>query len=202
MSRLIGIILAAGESSRMGRPKALLTCPSGGVTFVTRAIRTMRTGGVAGVAVIARPGDAALQQEIAAHAPAVPCLENGAPELGQLSSVLVGVSYAEQLEADGVMVLPVDIPSVGAATIRALLAAFDEGLQPLVRPAHRSRHGHPVIFARSLFPELRAADPSVGARAVFRRDPARVRQVDVDDPGVLRDIDYPDDYRRLLREPD
>jgi molybdenum cofactor cytidylyltransferase len=100
------------------------------------------------------------------------------------------------------MVLPVDIPSVKAATVQSLCDAFDRGADPIVRAVYRGRHGHPVIFRRPVFAELRAADLSVGAREVLRRDPARVCEVAVDDPGVLRDVDVPDDYRRLVDEPD
>jgi CTP:molybdopterin cytidylyltransferase MocA len=200
--RLIGIVLAAGQSRRMGCPKALLPCPPDGYTFVSQAVRTLRAGGIAEVAVIGRPDDSALRNEVSHHSPAVPYLENPTPELGQLSSLLVGVSYAEACRAGGVMVLPVDIPSVRPATVHALHEAFAQGPEPLVRATCQGRHGHPVIFGRSLFAELQAADPSMGARAVLRRDPARVREVDVDDPGVLRDVDVPDDYHRLLAEPD
>ena len=100
------------------------------------------------------------------------------------------------------MMLPVDIPSVSPVTVQVLREVFDRGPEPLVRANHQGRHGHPVIVGRSLFAELQAADPAVGARAVLRRDPSRVRELDVDDPGVLRDVDVPDDYRRLLAGPD
>jgi molybdenum cofactor cytidylyltransferase len=125
-------------------------------------------------------------------------LENPTPERGQLSSLLVGVGYAEACDADGVMVLPVDIPSVKAATVQSLREAFDLVATPIVRAVHQGRHGHPVIFGRTVFAELRAADLSIGAREVLRRDPARVCEVAVDDAGVLRDVDEPDDYRRLV----
>ena len=186
----------------MGRPKALLPCPPDGQTFVTQAVRTLRAGGVAEVAVVGRPDDSALRDEVGRLAPPVPYLGNPAHELGQLSSLLVGVAYAEACGADGVMVLPVDIPSVRSATVAALREAFGRGPEPLVRATYQGRHGHPVIFGRALFAELQAADPGVGARDVVRRDPSRVRELDQDDPGVLRDVDVPDDYRRLLAEPD
>jgi molybdenum cofactor cytidylyltransferase len=203
MPRLIGIVLAAGESKRMGRPKALLPCPPDGHTFVTQAVRTLHTGGIDEVGVVGRPHDSALRTEVSRQArPVVAYLENLTPERGQISSLLVGVSYAEACDADGVMVLPVDIPSVKAATVRSLCDAFDRGAARIVRAVYQGRHGHPVIFGRPVFAELRAADLSVGAREVLRRDPARVFEVAVDDPGVLRDVDVPDDYRRLVDEPD
>src|SRR4026207_374736 len=130
MPRLIGIILAAGRSRRMGRPKALLPCPPDGHTFVTQAVRTLQTGGVAEVVVVGRTDDLALRNEVGQPAPAVPYLENLTPELGQLSSLLVGVSYAESCGADGVMVLPVDIPSVSPAPVQALREAFARGPEP------------------------------------------------------------------------
>ena len=186
----------------MGRPKALLPCPPDGRTFVTQAVRTLHTGGVAEVGVVGRAHDASLRNEVGRQARPVAYLENLTPELGQLSSLLVGISYAEACNGDGVMVLPVDIPSVKAATVQSLCDAFDRGTDPIVRAVYRGRHGHPVIFGRPVFAELRAADLSVGAREVLRRDPARVCEVAVDDPGVLRDVDVPDDYRRLVDERD
>jgi molybdenum cofactor cytidylyltransferase len=182
----------------MGRPKALLTCPPLDETFVTHIIRTLRTGGVAELAVVGREVDQPLRVEVERHAPSVRYVVNPKPELGQLSSIVSGLAYAESLDADAVMLLPVDIPSVAAATVRSLIATFEDETPPLVRARYRGRHGHPVIVARTLFAELRDADPSIGARAVFRRDPGRVRDVDVDDPGILRDVDDPGDYARLL----
>ena len=198
----MGIILAAGESRRMGRPKALLPCPPDGCTFVTQAVRTLHTGGIQEVGVVGRVQDSALRQEVSRQMPPVAYLENPTPELGQLSSLLVGVVYAEACGADGVMILPVDIPSVKASTVQALSETFDRSSAPIVRAVYQGRHGHPVIFARAVFPELRAADPAVGARQVLRRDPGRVCEVAVDDAGVLRDVDEPDDYRRLVDQRD
>jgi molybdenum cofactor cytidylyltransferase len=195
---VLGLILAAGQSSRMGRPKALLPLPSGGPSFVAAAIHALRAGGVQQIAVVARPEDAELEREVAQWVPAVTLLGNPHSHLGQLSSLLVGIDHAERVGAGAVMVLPVDIPLVRSGTVAALLAAFAGASKPIVRPRHGDRHGHPVLFAAALFPELRATDLSVGARAVLRRDPSRLIDVDVDDPGVLRDFDHPDDYRRLL----
>ena len=186
----------------MGRPKALLPCPPDGHTFVSQAVRTLHTGGIEEVGVVGRPQDAALRTEVSRQSRPVAYLENPTPERGQLSSLLEGLSYAEACGADGVMVLPVDIPSVKAATVQSLREAFDRGAAPIVRAVYEGRHGHPVIFSRPVFAELRAADLSLGAREVLRRDPARVCEVSGDDPGVLRDVDEPGDYRRLVGERD
>ena len=198
MPRVLGIVLAAGQSSRMGEPKALLPLPDTGVSFVAHAIRTLRTGGVDEVAVIGRPHDAGLRHEVARSIPAGTLLENPTPHRGQLSSLLVGIAHAEAAGAGAVLVLPVDIPLVQPATVAALIAALTPGGRPIIRPRYQGRHGHPVLFAATVFPELHAADPAVGARAVLRRDPSRVMNLDVADPAILRDFDLPDDYRRLM----
>ena len=201
MSDLLGIILAAGQSTRMGQPKALLSLPHAGRTFVTQLIATLHTAGLASVAVVSRPFDRELSHEIAAASPPVTTLENPSPELGQLSSLLVAVAFAESIRATGILVVPVDMPLIQPASIRAALDALAQWDEPIVRVTHRGRHGHPVIFRAAVFDHLKAADPALGARAVLRADRSRVRDVEVDDPGVLRDFDYPNEYRELIDRP-
>jgi molybdenum cofactor cytidylyltransferase len=198
VSEVVGIVLAAGQSTRMGRPKALLRCPPAGRTFVTQIIHVLREGGIGTIAVIGRVNDPDLRREVAAAVPPVCYVENPSPELGQLSSMLVGVAFAEAKEAAGILVLPVDMPLIRPETVRTALGAFAAGGEPVLRATHQGRHGHPVIFAATLFPALRRADPKVGARALLHQDPSRVRNLEVDDPGVLRDFDWPTDYRGLF----
>jgi molybdenum cofactor cytidylyltransferase len=195
---VVGIVLAAGRSSRMGRPKALLPAGGGAETFVGRLLGTLRAGGVAHVAVVGRPGDTALRAEVSAREPGPAFLVNPDPDRGQLSSLLIGVDYAESRRAAGILVVPVDIPMITPATIAAAIAAFRSSEAPIVRVTHAGQHGHPVLFRAALFAELRTADPSVGAKAVVRARAGDVLAVDVPDPGVLRDIDVPEDYRRMF----
>jgi molybdenum cofactor cytidylyltransferase len=185
----------------MGQPKALLRTPHTGRTFVTQLILSLHQGGLDQVAVIGRPDDTALRHEIEGAQPAVEYLDNPSHELGQLSSLLVGLDYADITSAAGVLVVPVDMPLIRADTVRASVQAFLETGPSILRATHQGRHGHPVIFGAATFPALRRADPAVGARAVLRDDPAGVLDFEVDDPGVLRDIDLPAEYR-LLFEPE
>ena len=198
MSEVVGIVLAAGQSTRMGQPKALLPCPPAGRTFVTQIIHVLREGGIDTIAVIGRVNDPDLRREVAAAVPAVCYVENPSPELGQLSSMLVGVAFAQVREAAGMLVLPVDMPLIRADTVRVALDAFVTAGEPVLRATYQGRHGHPVIFRADVFPALRSADPTMGARAVLHQDPSRVRNLEVDDPGVLRDFDWPTDYRGLF----
>jgi molybdenum cofactor cytidylyltransferase len=118
-----------------------------------------------------------------------------------LTSVLVGIQYAEAAHAPALLVWPVDTPLVQPASVAALLTAWAAGTHAIVRPTHGGAHGHPVIFSSALFGELRAADLQLGARAVVRRDASRVLDVEVSDPGVLRDIDGADEYRTFVERP-
>jgi len=201
VSEVVGIVLAAGQSTRMGQPKALLPCPPAGRTFVTQIVHVLREGGIHTIAVIGRVNDPELRREVASAVPPVCYVANPSPELGQLSSMIVGVAFAEARDAAGILVLPVDMPLIRPETVRTALGAFAAGDDPVLRATYQGRHGHPVIFGAAVFPALRNADPEVGARAVLHQDPSRVRNLEVDDPGVVRDFDWPTDYRGLF-EPD
>jgi len=100
-----------------------------------------------------------------------------------------------------VMVTPVDTPLIQPTTVRALLTMFATRRPPIVRATYRGRHGHPVIFGREVFDALRHADLAIGAKAVLRAQAARLVDVDVDDPGVVHDIDEPGDYVRVFDQP-
>jgi molybdenum cofactor cytidylyltransferase len=80
--------------------------------------------------------------------------------------------------------------------VAELLARAAASPAPILRATHEGRHGHPVVFRRAVFAALRAADPAAGAKPVVRA--LAVEDVEVDDPGVLRDVDTPQDYDRLL----
>jgi CTP:molybdopterin cytidylyltransferase MocA len=188
------IVLAAGASSRMGQPKALLR--AGDRTFVRCVLDALHEGGADGAIVVVRPDADAVVREIAG-AGFGRAVANPDPARGQFSSLLVGLNAIDDGRVRAVLVTLVDVPLVRASTIAALLARARSTAMPIVRAAHGGRHGHPVVFARTLFGELRAADPEAGARTVVRAH--SVDDVDVDDPGVLRDVDTPDDYVRLLR---
>ena len=192
------VILAAGRSSRMGRPKALLPCGPGQESFVERIVSRLRLGGVADVLVVGRPEDAALRDALDRIALPPRFVENPDPDRGQLSSLLAGLNVADRPGVRGVLALPVDMPDVRAETIAAVCGAFAAARAPIVRASRGGRHGHPVIFGRQVFDELRHADPGAGAKVVLRAHASEIVEVDVDDPGVLVDVDVPEDYERLF----
>jgi molybdenum cofactor cytidylyltransferase len=200
--RIAGIVLAAGESRRFGSPKAMLPAGPDGETFVGRAVRILAEGGASPVLVVGRPNDYALRSMVAGLTTAALCVENPTPERGQLSSLLVGLQAVEPARVAGIAVVPVDMPAIRADTVGTAISAFRHLNPPVLRVTHGARHGHPVIFAARLFEDLRRADPAIGAKAVVRACGEQVVNLEVDDPGVLRDVDFVEDYRALFgRDP-
>lgn len=193
---VIGLVLAAGASTRMGRPKALL--PIGADLFVTRVCRTLLEGGVDDVVVIAGGERDAIAAAVSRAGLTARVVENPRRDEGQLTSIITGLALADHPGVEAVLVHLVDAPLVAPLTVRALIDAFARTRAPIVRPVHGTRHGHPVLFAREVFDALRHADPAQGARSVVRAHADRVRDVDVADEGACLDIDTPEDYERLI----
>jgi len=189
--RIEGILLAAGESRRMGYPKPLLRI--GDETFIARSARSI-------LAVVPR-----LIVVLGAHAerirPAIPSdprivtVENPHFEAGQLSSLKVGLGAVGN-DCGGVLVHLADHPLVQPSTFESVVAEFVRGRGAIVIARCAGKRGHPVIFGDSVFRELLEAPEEQGARAVVIRDPARVAYHDVDDPGVTLDLDTPADVER------
>ena len=199
-----GLILSAGRSARMGRPKALLPCGPGGDSFLGTVVATLVAGGLTDLIVVGRPHDGPLEAELARVRAAsavgirLRYAENPGADAGQLSSILAGLRLADRPGVRGLLWIPVDMPLVAPGTVARLLEVFHASSAPIVRPAYRGAHGHPVIVARALFDELRRADPSAGARAVVHAHAGSIADVEVDDPGVVVDVDTPEDYARLV----
>jgi len=193
-----GVVLAAGRSVRMGRPKAFLPHFLPDSTFLAHLVASAGSAGAHPVLVVGRPEDSQLRVETLRLGGRF--VENPDSARGQLSSVIAALdSLASSLEA--IVILPVDVPVITSAVIRELMNAAANTRAVIVRAAHHGQHGHPVLFKRAVFDELRRADPSSGARAVVRADPGRVLDVETGEPGVLTDIDTPEDYERIFGRP-
>jgi CTP:molybdopterin cytidylyltransferase MocA len=182
----------------MGRPKALLPCGPGGETFVGALARAMTAAGLPRVVIVGRQTDEVLRTHVAALPVAAVFAGNRHPERGQLSSLLVGIEYAEARGAEAVLVMPVDIPLVRADTLARVGAEWQTNRPAIARAVHRGRHGHPVVFGREVFDARRDAEPRRGAKAVLASHAAAILDVEVDDPAVLRDVDRPEDYAALF----
>ncbi|MDA1185949.1 MAG: nucleotidyltransferase family protein [Acidobacteria bacterium] len=196
---LAAIILAAGDSTRMGEPKALLL-DSDGRPFVARLVRTFAEAQVQDIIIVTgRQHDAIVGAVVADGPPVTPrFVTNPRPSLGQLFSLRVGLDAAEVADVDGVLVTPVDIPMFQSSTIRELARVWEQRRPPIARPAVGDRHGHPVLFDRAAFDALRCAPLDLGARGVVHAWSDRLVNVQVSDEGCLMDIDTPADYAAIV----
>jgi len=197
----VGIILAAGSSTRMGSPKALLPDPDGR-PFVARLTRTFSAAGVTEIYIVTGGQHDAIVAAIAADGPTTwpSFFNNPEPERGQLPSLWIGLDAAARPGVEAILVTPVDIPMVRPSTIRQIIDVWQRHRAPVVRPAVGVRHGHPVLFDRSMFDELRRAPLDEGARAVVHAHANRIVNVPVEDEGCLVDVDTPADYQTLMRD--
>ncbi|MFB3905780.1 MAG: NTP transferase domain-containing protein [Acidobacteriota bacterium] len=186
------IVLAAGSSTRMGQPKALLKVH--GSTFLGRILRNHRAVGLP-VTVVLGEHEAQIRAAVDLSEAAV--VLNPHPENGPLSSLRIGLGTSAEDEA--VIVHPVDHPLVCPDTLQALLDVHGRSPDRIVVPEFGARRGHPVLFPRLFFEELRAAPLDQGARYVVRRHAGSVLTVKVRDEGVIQNIDTPEDYDRLIR---
>ena len=198
---LAAIILAAGDSTRMGRPKALLPDPEGRA-FVARLVRTFHTAGVPNIIVVTGSLHAKIADALAADGlPVTPQLVNNPqPALGQVSSLWMGLDAAIQHGVQGVLMTLVDIPMVRPSTVQQVVDTWTQCRAPIVRPAVGARHGHPVLFDQAVFDALRHAPITEGARAVVHANADRIVDVPVDDEGCLLDVDTPADYDAVIRK--
>jgi len=197
---IAAIILAAGASTRMGTPKALLSDPDGR-PFVARLVRTFAAAGVGDIVIVTGgQHDAIVAALEADQLPLDPTVvRNPDPSRGQLSSLWIGLTAASRPDLESILVTPVDIPMMRTSTVQRVIDAWRENHRPVVRPAVGARHGHPVLFDRMVFDELVGAPLDHGARVVVHAHAAEVMDVPVDDEGCLVDVDTPADYDALIR---
>ncbi|HEY6343759.1 MAG TPA: nucleotidyltransferase family protein [Bryobacteraceae bacterium] len=191
-----GIILAAGASRRMGAPKALLDYR--GETFLDRLIRV--------VGIVAEPlvvlGYRAEVVQAGSKNPAK-FVVNPDPRRGQLSSLQTALAAAPT-DFEGFLFIPVDCPAVAEETVRRLAAAFARRdpatlfVIPRCGQGRGQKRGHPVFAAPPIAREILALPPTDQARDVVHRHVPDTLYVDVDDAGILADIDDPAAYRQLI----
>jgi molybdenum cofactor cytidylyltransferase len=198
-----GVILAAGQSSRMGRDKALLPWPPqtgelavSKTTFLSAAIRSLALS-TDFVVIVAGRNEELLAP--VAYAEGASLVVNPDPDRGQFSSLQVGLHEVLNRGRDAAMITLVDRPPVGRATIEALRDAFQATPPNIwaVVPEFEGKHGHPFLVGRELIEIFLQAEPTASARDIEHRFGDRIQYVEVDDPFVALNIDTPDDYAAL-----
>ncbi len=193
---IIAVVLSAGESSRMGRPKALL--PIQGQKFIERIIRVIGQSRVGRTIVVLGHHADQLRGQIE-HLP-VEVVINPDYRSGQLSSLQVAIRHIRDDDrCDGMLVHLVDHPFIDVALVDALIESFFETKKMIVVPSYKGKRGHPVIFSRELFGELLNAPLDQGAKAVVNAHRQETLESEWDDEGITLDIDTPELYRQHVR---
>jgi molybdenum cofactor cytidylyltransferase len=189
---IAGIILAAGESRRMGSPKALLEYR--GETFSNRLVRVL--SGVCDPVIMALAHQADLiRPQVRGR---VRFVINPDPDRGQLSSLQIALA-AVPSDAEAFMFTPVDCPAMEPETVALIAETFArrDPATEFVIPSYQGHHGHPVCGSRAMLTELLALPATGQARQVVHAHVSHTQYVDVEDAGILVDIDDPEAYRNL-----
>jgi molybdenum cofactor cytidylyltransferase len=203
------IILAAGESRRMGFPKALLPYAfnegmegAGGpeTTFLEHLLDVMNRSRAEPIVVVLGHEGERIRSSLSptSWGRARPVLNERSRE-GMLTSILAGIEAVDESEVEGALILPVDHPDVSSEIVDLLIGKYGDTPHPIILPVHQGRRGHPVLFSRAVFDEIRRAPESVGARQVVWDHQGDLLEVEVSDPGIGRDVDTPEDYRSFRK---
>ena len=203
---LFALILAAGSGSRFGMSKALV--PFGKNTGLTLAIRNLAAAGFGTPAVVIGADAERIRSDTVdrladdeGSAPPVTWVHNADFESGRTGSLLKGIAAAPD-SSRGVLIHAVDFPLVRVETFGALAEAFRSEGEPeglIFLPREAGNTGHPVLLGRKLWPEVEALGPDEPLHEVVLADPSRLRTVDVSDPGVLWNMNRPEEYKAIVR---
>jgi molybdenum cofactor cytidylyltransferase len=193
---IVALIPAAGRSVRMGRPKLIL--PVDGIPLIARVVAALRDGGAGRVIVVAppveEPGASSLIE--AAEGQGAEVVVASSPPPDMRASVELGLAHlANGPRSTALLLTPGDIPGLGPAEVARVIRASADSPGRIVVPRHQGRRGHPVLIPWALATEIPRLPPGVGVNALLARHPDAVLYLDGDDPGILADLDTPEDYR-------
>jgi molybdenum cofactor cytidylyltransferase len=200
---LYAVILAAGESTRMGTDKALLPwppavpgSPPSGETFLSATIQALYPFSEMVIVVVGKNED---NLAPVAYANGASLVTNPEPDRGQFSSLQIGLQEVLSQGRDAAMVTLVDRPPASAATLKTLCSAFTEVPNDVwaVVPEYNGKHGHPFLVAREMIEAFLKAPPSATARDIEHQNLQHVAYVVVDDPLVTLNVDTPQEYAAL-----
>lgn len=200
-----GVILAAGESSRMGTDKALLPWPplaSGqslaSDTFLSASIRSLALADF--VLIVAGKNAAVLAPIVYAIGASV--VVNPDPARGQFSSLQVGLREVLNRGRDAAIMTLIDRPPASPTTVQALRDAFEIAGDEIwaIIPEFSGKHGHPIVVGREMIEAFLRAAPDSSAREVLAQHQDRLRYIAVDDPFIALNINTPEEYKQLERQ--
>jgi len=188
------IILSAGTSRRMGQPKALMKL--NGKTFLQQIIDVLSATSISNITVVL--GSSAQQICASLSDFCGKIIINEHWQQGQLSSVIAGIDSLGENFVDAIMLCPVDHPLISENVIQELLCAFETTKKKIILPKYCGRRGHPIIFSRDIFSEIRNAPTEIGARSVLHKFPNEICEVQTNEECVLANIDTREDYEKYI----
>jgi molybdenum cofactor cytidylyltransferase len=194
--RIGAVILAAGESRRMGQPKMLL--PWKGGTIIRQVCQQVIASGVYEVVVVAGRLVSQIQEQIG-DLPVQVVLNPDYEQGEMLSSLQVGLR-AIWRTSDACMVVLGDQPAIQPAIARDLADYYCQGRGRIVAPSYQQRRGHPLIIDRAFWQPILDLPPGAAPRDILRANEDHIYHHVVNSDSVLRDVDTPDEYRRALDE--
>jgi molybdenum cofactor cytidylyltransferase len=192
---ITAIILAAGESKRMGRPKMLL--PWKDSTVLGSVLATYRAAGLKEILVVTGGARRQVEALLGTRARAV---YNPDFDRGEMLSSLQAGLRALGSETEAALIGIGDQPQLEGSAVRAILDAFRATGAVLIVPSYRMKRGHPWLAARSLWGEILAMQAPDSPREFINSHAAEIHYVNVDTPGVVQDLDTPDEYERIRKQ--
>ncbi len=197
--QVFAIIPAAGRSARMGEPKQLLPTQEG--TVLESVIEAVLRGDINGLCVVT---SSAIDEALAvSQDPRFIVALNDDPDSEMLDSIRLGMAALNERcqvhDTDGYMVCPGDMPQVSVEDVRAVAGAYRAAPGGIVIAAHAGTKGHPMVFPVALATEVQRIEDG-GLKVLAERHARRVRLIECASPGVIQDLDTPEDYQRLMRD--
>ena len=186
---ITALILAAGQSKRMGQPKMLL--PWGRTTVLGQVIEVFKAAGIEDILVVT--GGAREQVEALVGASARTVFNPGFEEGEMLSSIQVGLAEVKP-GTEAILVGLGDQPQVQERSVRLVVEEYTQSKASLIVPSFQMRRGHPWLVTRAYWDEILNMGPDETLRNLLNRHAAEIRYVETNDPGILKDLDTPEDY--------
>lgn len=195
---IAAILLAAGESKRMGEPKMALPWV-GDRSMIAQMVKIFHEGGAAPILVVTG-GDRQVVEDLLVETD-VQFVHNPHFARGEmLSSVKSGLNAIHDMSVDAVMICPGDLPLLLADTVCALIEKWRHDPSPILVPSYRERRGHPIVLARETWPGILALEEDQTLRDFLHKHEPSITYLVVEDPGIRRDIDTPQDYRDAYKD--
>jgi molybdenum cofactor cytidylyltransferase len=193
--QVTALILAAGRSTRMGRPKLALPWKES-QAIIAHVASTLRAGGAAPIIVVTGGHRTAVEGALEGQDVSIVHNEHF-EEGGMLRSIKVGLRALAEREARAALICPGDLPRLEVDTVSALIRAWDGDERALTAPSYRMQRGHPVLIGRAYWGEILRLSEGSSLRNFLGLHEDRIAYVVVQDAGVCRDLDTPEDYRGM-----